>query len=536
LALLVFLQLNCKKEDFYNSKINVTEKFFELPKNADPIIKRIVEDLKQKNALHPFVEQFVKKEGYPAWNFAKIKIATPNPAANLTSSTEGDTLVTVPVALDGATYVKDLMYIKIDTEILYKLFIGENYAENGFDKDPNRTDPNADDIVKQIMAFEKEMFFASDSTVIYHIKDNRLFDYWPDDTTKPQDFYISYKISMPECPLYIHYVTWELCSSDKGPSSATNTAYVPKCPVYHTEVVFIPCFDESGGAWTSYPEGYPGGGGGDGTTPPPDSTTNPPNTLPDECGDERNWVIYVIDTNTGEWKNPCTQEPPPVGWPDGPGDDPCLEAQQASDAAKNLSQNQNFITAKNEIFEAFSIDGNEHVVSFGKDANGNIIRSAMNTGGTSSGVVPAINNRFADIHNHPNISLPSSGDIYGFIDNISSVPNYMRYIITSTGEIYALVAINQQAASIFNTQHPRVPAPPGTNFEPTFPIEIIDEMNEMEGWYGASEEMTLAFILAKYSTGIALLKKDINGSFKRLNTTETIDTNGVKHYSSNNCP
>jgi len=67
LALLVFLQLNCKKEDFYKSKINVTEKFFELPPNTDPIIKRIVEDLKQKNALHPFVEQFVKKEGYPVW-------------------------------------------------------------------------------------------------------------------------------------------------------------------------------------------------------------------------------------------------------------------------------------------------------------------------------------------------------------------------------------------------------------------------------------------------------------------------------------
>ncbi|MBK9958068.1 MAG: hypothetical protein IPP11_05665 [Chitinophagaceae bacterium] len=52
-------------------------------------------------------------------------------------------------------------------------------------------------------------------------------------------------------------------------------------------------------------------GGGDGTTTP-DSTTNPPNTLPGECGEDRNWVVYVIDTNTGEWKNPCTQEEPPI--------------------------------------------------------------------------------------------------------------------------------------------------------------------------------------------------------------------------------
>ena len=56
-------------------------------------------------------------------------------------------------------------------------------------------------------------------------------------------------------------------------------------------------------------------GGGEGTTTP-NPTTNPPNTLPGECGEDRNWVVYVIDTNTGEWKNPCTQEEPPIILPD----------------------------------------------------------------------------------------------------------------------------------------------------------------------------------------------------------------------------
>ncbi len=322
MALLVFLQLNCKKEDFYKSKINVTEKFFELPPNTDPIIKRIVEDLKQKNALHPFVEQFVKKEGYPVWQYAKIS-STQNYSANFTAG-EGDTLVSVPVVPDGASYVKDVLKIKMDTELLYKLFVGENYAENGFDKNPDRTEPNADDIVKQIMAFEKEMYYAADSTVIYHIKDNRLFDYWPADTTKPQDFYVALRLDLFEieypCILSFTYIVgWAPLNGNVEGGCEPGAPCNPYVPVYNTSTYdgFCIAWVEVGGGgtegWTSYPEGEPGGG--EGTTTPPDSTSNPPNTLPEGCED-RNWVVYVIDTNTGEWKNPCTDELPPIEGPD----------------------------------------------------------------------------------------------------------------------------------------------------------------------------------------------------------------------------
>ncbi|MBK7734179.1 MAG: hypothetical protein IPI36_02535 [Chitinophagaceae bacterium] len=107
------LTYSCKKMDYFDvAKVNITERFFELPKNADPILKRIVEDLKQKN--------------------------------------------------------------------------------------------NAEDIVKQIMAFEKEMYYSSDSTVIYHIKTTG-FDNWPADTTKPQDFYISLKFTPDICSEYYLY-------------------------------------------------------------------------------------------------------------------------------------------------------------------------------------------------------------------------------------------------------------------------------------------------------------------------------------------
>lgn len=49
-----------------------------------------------------------------------------------------------------------------------------------------------------------------------------------------------------------------------------------------------------------------------------------------------------------------------------------------------------------------------------------------------------------------------------------------------------------------------------------------------------SEEKAMSYILDKYNTGIALLKQDINGNFKRLITNENL-SNGNATYSTNNC-
>lgn len=92
---------------------------------------------------------------------------------------------------------------------------------------------------------------------------------------------------------------------------------------------------------------------------------------------------------------------------------------------------------------------------------------------------------------------------------------------------------DKQAAIDFNQSHPRQPGIGG--MEPMFPEDIVDEMGEMEGWGGATLEMAIAFILEKYNAGISLLKKTNNGSFKKLKTSEEIDSNGNKTYRSNNC-
>ncbi|MBK8710707.1 MAG: hypothetical protein IPL97_02315 [Niastella sp.] len=64
----------CKKADFaQKSSLQNEERFFKLPANARPELKRIVEDLKIKNKIHPFINEFIASEGYPLWEFAQFK-------------------------------------------------------------------------------------------------------------------------------------------------------------------------------------------------------------------------------------------------------------------------------------------------------------------------------------------------------------------------------------------------------------------------------------------------------------------------------
>lgn len=212
--------------------------------------------------------------------------------------------------------------------------------------------------------------------------------------------------------------------------------------------------------------------------------------------------------------------------------DPCSTEQ--AQAVTTFSTNSIYTSSKSQIESAFSSDGAEHDIAFGKDANGNIIRSVMTTGNDHTATVGVVENRFTDLHNHKDNKPPSSGDIYGFIDISIQDPAFdKRYIVTANGTVYTLSITNRQAAIDFNNNHQRQ-APIGDN-EPSFPENIVNEIDKMQGWGNANEEMAIAFILSKYNTGISILKENNNGDFKRLKTKEITDNNGNKTYQSNNC-
>ncbi|MFT3904237.1 MAG: hypothetical protein QM727_13765 [Niabella sp.] len=220
------------------------------------------------------------------------------------------------------------------------------------------------------------------------------------------------------------------------------------------------------------------------------------------------------------------------------GFNPCEEARVASKNATTFAASEAYLSALRKINSA-ARDGKEHGVVFGKDANGKIVTSGISSGSFNAATLPDIHFRFADMHNHPNNAPPHSGDIYGFMRLAIETRGYMRFIVTANHTVFCLIPIDKNKAANFLNAYPPRPgikdSITGIQYQPTFPEQIIDEISEMKSW-GATEESAIAFILEKYQTGVAILKQNPQGVFKRLNTREYVTVNGGKLYKAYNCP
>lgn len=176
---------------------------------------------------------------------------------------------------------------------------------------------------------------------------------------------------------------------------------------------------------------------------------------------------------------------------------------------------------------------NEHIISFGRDSLNMVIFSPLYTGSRSSGRVPEIANAFADLHNHPNNTPPSSGDLYGLLrNNIRDRQYSMRFILTPTGALYAFAVKDTAAARGFLIGYPPQQTP---GYSPLFPDALLDEYREIQQRYGASEEMAMAYMLEKYNVGVVLLKQLSNGTFKTLKTGLSVKR-GEKVFTLVDCP
>lgn len=214
--------------------------------------------------------------------------------------------------------------------------------------------------------------------------------------------------------------------------------------------------------------------------------------------------------------------------------DPCEAARAGAAAATRTAKDSLFGNALTKIKDAYQENGNEHCVSFGKDAGGYIMASPLSNGSATSSTVPAMPNAFADLHNHPNNIPPDAGDFYGLANMNKSNANYTtRFAVTPDGTLYALLVTDPEALQTFIIKYP--PQPPAFKDGPKgFAVAITDEAREMKYRHHCSDEMVLAFILEKYNTGVCLLKQDSLGVFNKIITTVT--KNGKElQYSATTC-
>ncbi|HYO22232.1 MAG TPA: hypothetical protein VER36_07485 [Flavisolibacter sp.] len=198
--------------------------------------------------------------------------------------------------------------------------------------------------------------------------------------------------------------------------------------------------------------------------------------------------------------------------------DPCEAAKPFAEKATYFSKTAVFRAALLAIQKKAGVaPAREHTTSFGKDTLGNAIASPVINGERSSSSIPDVSNGFADLHNHPNNTPPSSGDLYGLIRKNRKNRSYdIRYVITRAGTLYAFVIIDSAKASAFLAKYPPQQEP---GYSPLFPDALLNEYREIQYKYNATEEITMAYLLEKYEAGVALLKQGAGGAFAMLRTS-----------------
>jgi hypothetical protein len=192
--------------------------------------------------------------------------------------------------------------------------------------------------------------------------------------------------------------------------------------------------------------------------------------------------------------------------------DPCLAASIATTTAANAG----FLNARNTVLQAGS-DGREHSITLGAPYGGVYSQAKMNNGGPNDVPVNETHpGAFAAIHNHPNNTPLSTGDIYAAVSLNIKNAGFSTSIILTGGETYAIVVNDLPAAQNFVKNNPPDISP---NYPPEFPDNIFDQILDVRSKLGDSLEArtaAIAWALDQNNAGITLMKQDAAGKFNRL--------------------
>lgn len=211
--------------------------------------------------------------------------------------------------------------------------------------------------------------------------------------------------------------------------------------------------------------------------------------------------------------------------------DPCGAARNTT----GISGTTVFLKAKSDIMQA-SADGKEHSITLGNTAGNVLTQAPMNNGGTNGVVVnqnwPAA---IAAIHNHPNNTPLSAGDVYAAVTLNTKNSAFRTSFILTGGETYAIVVTDLKAAQDFVAAYPADISP---IYPPEFPQVIFDQIQDVKTKFGESNEartMVISLVLDNNNAGITLMKQDSSGKFNRIKIQQTTNSDGSKTFSAVPC-
>jgi hypothetical protein len=132
IALLIFtisfLIINaCRKIERIDSslKIDNTERFFKMPENTHPAVKRVADKMKRMDQRYKFINKFINKQGFALWDKA---IVTAGEAARGQSSSNYSMLI--PLVWDNYDLVHAVIAAKVTADSVYwTLLDASNYGD-----------------------------------------------------------------------------------------------------------------------------------------------------------------------------------------------------------------------------------------------------------------------------------------------------------------------------------------------------------------------------------------------------------------------
>jgi hypothetical protein len=154
----------------------VTERFFTIPVTTNPLVKTIAQSILKKNETVKFVEDLVKRIGYPRWDKAMIASSS---GVRIESTSDSSTLLYIPFAIPDSNTTAAVLAVGLSpADTIYNLLYPQSYQQYGFDTLAPGWD--ARNVFHLFSEFEYNLFNRTN----FIITDGRIFGLTENDTFK----------------------------------------------------------------------------------------------------------------------------------------------------------------------------------------------------------------------------------------------------------------------------------------------------------------------------------------------------------------
>jgi hypothetical protein len=244
----------CKKESIQNAKNNaLTEKFYAITDKTKPVVKRVIEQIKQ-SGRYTDLEAYVTKYGYPNWDRAIIKPKKTFSIENVSGS-ENDGLF-IPTVFLNSSKVDGFIAVSIVGGVInFASYLDTDYKKFPYESS-NASGISAENVVGILLALENTTFGYEK----FGVNDPQLSFYRTQQPNSNGEIPLL-QINAHIDPLVGETCYWECWVWDDGRGHITQL----------TNWVALFCWggiDPTVPMTSGEPGGF-GGGGGGGVPPPP---------------------------------------------------------------------------------------------------------------------------------------------------------------------------------------------------------------------------------------------------------------------------